>query len=204
MFILISLGLGYPFQFIIFVLILKDRGMLEGSNPSFFVFIQYQLRPIALIQISTIRQLAEAHLEGTAGFLVDVRVGEKNAISILLDNDDSTSINQCMALSRYLEDALDRDAEDFVLDVSSPGLDQPLQTVRQYEKNIGRGVQVKLQNAGKMEGELTAVTESAITIKTREKQRIEGRKAKEWVEEEKTFELSDLDWTKVQISFKKN
>jgi hypothetical protein len=55
-----------------------------------------------------------------------------------------------------------------------------------------------------MEGELTAVTESAITIKTREKQRIEGRKAKEWVEEEKTFELSDLDWTKVQISFKKN
>ena len=178
--------------------------MLEGLNPSFFVFFQHQSRPIALIQTSTIRQLAEAHLEGTSGFLVDVRVGERNTISILLDNDDSTNISQCMALSRHLEDALDRDVEDFSLDVSSPGLDQPLQLLRQYQKNIGRGVQLKLHNAGKVEGELCAVTESGVTIKMREKKRIEGRKAKEWVEDEKTFEFSELDWTKVQISFKQH
>jgi ribosome maturation factor RimP len=148
-----------------------------------------------LIQASTIRQLAEAYLEGTSGFIVDVRVGESNAISILLDDDAATSISQCMALSRHLEDELDREAEDFALDVSSPGLDQPIQILRQYIKNIGRGVQLKIRNAGKVEGELVGATE---------KQRIEGRKTKEWVEEETTFALTDLDWTKVQISFKQN
>ena len=157
-----------------------------------------------MIQASTIRQLAEAYLEGTSGFIVDVRVGESNTISILLDDDAATSISQCMALSRHLEDELDREAEDFALDVSSPGLDQPIQILRQYIKNIGRGVQLKIRNAGKVEGELVGATEESVTIKTREKQRIEGRKAKEWVEEETTFALTDLDWTKVQISFKQN
>ena len=109
-----------------------------------------------------------------------------------------------MALSRHLEDELDREAEDFGLDVSSPGLDQPLQLLRQYKKNIGRGVQLKIRDAGKVEGELVAAAEDSITIKTKEKQRIEGRKAKEWVEEEKTYALTELDWTKVQISFKQN
>jgi ribosome maturation factor RimP len=157
-----------------------------------------------VIQASTIRQLAEAFLEGTSGFIVDIRVGESNAISILLDDDGATSITQCMALSRHLEDELDREAEDFGLDVSSPGLDQPLQLLRQYKKNIGRGVQLKIRDAGKVEGELVAAAEDSITIKTKEKQRIEGRKAKEWVEEEKTYALTELDWTKVQISFKQN
>jgi ribosome maturation factor RimP len=157
-----------------------------------------------LIQASTIRELAEAYLEGTSGFIVDVRVGENNAISILLDDDESTSISQCMALSRHLEEALDREAEDFALDVSSPGLDQPLQMLRQYVKNIGREVQIKIQDAGKVVGVLVATTETSVTLGTKEKKRIEGRKAKEWVEEEKTYELSELDWTKVQISFKKN
>tara|TARA_B110000285_G_C15132027_1_gene624282 strand:+ start:3300 stop:3773 length:474 start_codon:yes stop_codon:yes gene_type:complete len=157
-----------------------------------------------LIQASTIRQLADAYLEGTSGFIVDVRVGDSNAISILLDDDASTSINQCMALSRHLEEALDRETEDFALDVSSPGLDQPLQMLRQYVKNIGRGVQLKVRDAGKVEGELVAATEENVTIKTREKQRIEGRKSKEWVEEETTYAFTDLDWTKVQISFKQN
>lgn len=157
-----------------------------------------------MIQSSTIRELAEAYLEGTSGFIVDVRVGESNAISILLDDDESTSISQCMALSRHLEEALDREAEDFALDVSSPGLDQPLQMPRQYVKNIGREVQLKIHDAGKVVGVLVATTETSVTLGTREKKRIDGRKAKEWVEEEKTYVLSELDWTKVQISFKKN
>jgi ribosome maturation factor RimP len=159
---------------------------------------------IAVIQESTIRQLAKAFLEGTPGFIVDVRVGEGNSISILLDDDDSTNITSCIALSKHLEDELDRDVEDFSLDVSSPGLDQPLKMQRQFQKNIGREVQLKVSNAGKIEGELISATEETVTIKTREKMRVEGRKAREWVEEESTYVLSDLDWTKVQVSFKQN
>ena len=83
---------------------------------------------------------------------MDVRVSEGNAISILLDDDEGTSIAKCIALSRHMEDELDRDAEDFSLDVSSPGLDQPLKMHRQYQKNIGRDVQLKIRDAGKVAG----------------------------------------------------
>ncbi len=155
-----------------------------------------------MITADTIRQLAEAHLEGSPGFLVDVRVGEANQIRILLDHDESTSIEDCMALHRYLESELDRNVEDFSLDVSSPGLDQPLQMHRQYMKNIGRSVQVKPVDGAKVEGELVAVDEAGITLKIREKRRIEGRKAKEWVEEEQVWPFEQIQSTKVVISFK--
>lgn len=156
-----------------------------------------------MIQEQTVRDLAQAYLEGGTGFVVDVRVREGNVIGILLDDDEGTSISKCIELSRHLEDELDRDAEDFSLDVSSPGLDQPLKLLRQYTKNIGRDVQLKIQEAGKVEGKLIAATEDEIVIQTREKRRIEGRKAKEWVEEDQTYALEKLDWTKVQVSFKK-
>jgi ribosome maturation factor RimP len=107
-----------------------------------------------------------------------------------------------MALSRYLESKLDRDAVDFSLDVSSPGLTEPLVLDRQYRKNIGRNVQVKPMGGSKVEGELTAVADGEIEITVREKRRIEGRKAKEWVEEKMRWQIQDLDWTKVTISFK--
>jgi len=156
-----------------------------------------------VIQEQTVRDLAQAYLEGGTGFVVDVRVREGNVIGILLDDDEGTSISKCIELSCHLEDELDRDAEDFSLDVSSPGLDQPLKMLRQYTKNIGRDVQLKIQEAGKVEGKLIAATEDEIVIQTREKRRIEGRKAKEWVEEDQTYALEKLDWTKVQVSFKK-
>lgn len=155
-----------------------------------------------MITADTIRQLAEAHLEGTPGFLVDVRVAEGNQIRILLDHDASTSIEDCMALHRHLESELDRNVEDFSLDVSSPGLDQPLKLHRQYVKNIGRTVQVKPVEGAKAEGELVAVDDSSITLKIREKRRIEGRKAKEWVEEEQVWPFEQIQSTKVVISFK--
>lgn len=155
-----------------------------------------------MITAQQIRELAEPFLEGTPGFLVDVGVSEGNAIRVLLDNDHATSIEDCMALSRHLESQLDRDAEDFSLDVSSPGLTEPLVLDRQYRKNIGRNVQVKPTGGSKVEGELTAVADGEIEITVREKRRIEGRKAKEWVEEKMRWQIQDLDWTKVTISFK--
>ena len=157
-----------------------------------------------MINVLTVRELAESYLAGGSGFLVDVRVSDGNTISILLDDDEGVSVEKCMTLSRHLESVLDRDAEDFSLDVSSPGLDLPLKLHRQYVKNIGRSVQLKITGSGKAEGKLTKATEDEITILVREKRRIEGRKAKEWVEDEQTYPLNALDWTKVQISFKGN
>ena len=112
-----------------------------------------------------------------------------------------------MALSRHIEGSLDREEEDFSLDVGSPGLDQPLKALRQYNKFIGKQVIVLPKVGKKIEGELMRIEEDAgemsgLVLKTREKKRIEGRKAKQWVEEEHPFSACDLEWTKVKISFK--
>ena len=84
-----------------------------------------------MIDVKTISALAEDFLDGTPGFLVDVQVAVGNVIRISLDNDNRTSIEHCMALSRHIEGSLDRDEEDFSLDVGSPGLDQPIKVLRQ-------------------------------------------------------------------------
>jgi len=157
-----------------------------------------------LIRAEDIRALAEEHLQGTPGFLVDVTVSDGSNIRVLVDHDESTSIEFCMGLSRHIESSLDRDVQDFSLDVSSPGLDQPLKLHRQYVKNVGREVAVMPVQGAKMEGVLTAVEYDHFVVTTREKRRIEGRKAKEWVEEQHPFPFADVHWTKVVISFNNN
>ena len=160
-----------------------------------------------MINAKKIQFLAEEFLEGTSAFLVDVKVASGNVIRISLENDDRTSITDCVALSRHIEGSFDREEEDFSLDVGSPGLDQPLKVLRQYLKIIGKQIAVNPIDGKKMEGELVSVEEDegefvGLVLKTREKKRIEGRKAMEWVYEEHQFQAGELEWTKVIISFK--
>ena len=160
-----------------------------------------------MINAKKIQFLAEEFLEGTSAFLVDVKVASGNVIRISLENDDRTSITDCVALSRHIEGSFDREEEDFSLDVGSPGLDQPLKVLRQYLKIVGKQIAVNPLDGKKMEGELMSVEEDegefvGLVLKTREKKRIEGRKATEWVDEEHQFQAGELEWTKVIISFK--
>ena len=160
-----------------------------------------------MINAKKIQFLAEEFLEGTSAFLVDVKVASGNVIRISLENDDRTSITDCVALSRHIEGSFDREEEDFSLDVGSPGLDQPLKVLRQYLKIVGKQIAVNPIEGKKLEGELVSVEEDegefvGLVLKTREKKRIEGRKATEWVDEEHQFQAGELEWTKVIISFK--
>ncbi|MEZ7836575.1 MAG: ribosome assembly cofactor RimP [Flavobacteriales bacterium] len=160
-----------------------------------------------MINAKKIQFLAEEFLEGTSAFLVDVKVASGNVIRISLENDDRTSITDCVALSRHIEGSFDREEEDFSLDVGSPGLDQPLKVLRQYLKIVGKQIAVNPIEGKKLEGELVSVEEDegefvGLVLKTREKKRIEGRKAMEWVDEEHQFQAGELEWTKVIISFK--
>ena len=154
-----------------------------------------------MISKEHIQELAEEHLLGTPGFLVDVVVSDGSKIRVIVDHDENTSIEFCMGLSRHIESSLDRELHDFSLDVLSPGLDQPLKLHRQYVKNVGREVAVMPLEGAKLEGLLTTVKEDHFVVQTREKRRIEGRKAKEWVEEDHRFAFADVHWTKVNISF---
>lgn len=148
-----------------------------------------------------IRELAEKALEGTESFLVDVHVTPMNKIIVLIDRDGGVNIRQCVEVSRFIEKSLDRDAEDFELEVSSAGLDQPFKVLRQYLKNMGKEVDVKLKDGKKVKGNLLAATEEGITIQQISKERIEGRKAKQSVEKNIEIKFPDIKETKVVIKF---
>jgi ribosome maturation factor RimP len=149
-----------------------------------------------------IRELAEERLATFDGFIVELSVGAGNAIKLLIDADHSISISECMSVSRNIEHNLDREEEDFSLEVSSAGLDQPFKHIRQYKKNIGRSVKVLDNLDVTHEGELVKVDDNEFMIRSRKKERIEGRKAKQWVETEQVFNYNEVKQTKVVISFK--
>jgi len=107
-----------------------------------------------------------------------------------------------MKVSRGIEHNLDREVEDFELSVSSPGLLEPFVVHKQYVKNIGRRVTVKTHEGSKQEGLLEEVTEEHIRLTDKVKERIEGRKSKQWVDKEYLFKFEEIKETKVVISFK--
>jgi ribosome maturation factor RimP len=157
-----------------------------------------------MISAALISQLAEQKLsepcnDGT--FLVDVTVSAANKIRVTLDNFRGVRIDECVALSRFIEHSLDREAEDFELEVSSAGLDQPFRIFRQYEKNLGKLVDVKLNDGRRFEGKLLSANEQAIEIEQQFKERIEGRKAKQLVTKKLSFPFAEVKETKAVIKF---
>jgi ribosome maturation factor RimP len=136
-------------------------------------------------------------------FIVEISILASNVIHVELDKEEGgVSVNDCVSVSRNIEHNLDREAEDFELHVSSAGLDKPLRVLSQYVKNIGRNVEVKLNNGEKIEGELKAADEKSITVETSRKEKIEGKKKKELVVEQTIYPLTDIKETKIVISFK--
>ena len=101
-------------------------------------------------------------------YLVDVMISSKNAISVKIDNlNGGVSVKDCVSVSRNIEHNLDREVEDFELQVSSPGIDQPFMVHKQFLKNIGKQVSVTLENQKVLSGELMIVTEDQLSIEER-------------------------------------
>ena len=135
-------------------------------------------------------------------YIVEINVSAGNHISVELDRESgSVSIDDCVSVSRNIEHNLDREEEDFSLEVSSAGIDQPLRVVKQYIKNVGRPVKVKTFEKGSAEGILAEADENGIVLETREKQRVEGRKKKEWIVQKLPFKYNEIKETKLVISF---
>jgi ribosome maturation factor RimP len=118
-----------------------------------------------MISEQLIKDLTTQHLEGTDRFAVSVAVRSDNRIRIFIDSDTHVLIEHCIELSKFIEGQLDREAEDFELNVSSSGLDQPYKLSRQYVKNIGRDVAVVLKDNHKIEGTLIAANEQGFSVK---------------------------------------
>ena len=142
----------------------------------------------------------QALLEGDADcFLVDVKVKPTNNFKIFLDADSGISIARCVGFNRALYKKIEEAGwfpeGDFSLEVSSPGLDEPLKMWRQYKKNIGRNVEVTLQDGGKIAGKLLEVTEDGIVV-----EETKGKnKKKEVIAHSLLFE--NIKQTKIQVVF---
>ena len=157
--------------------------------------------------ISVLEQKVTSLLESEPGFfLVDIRIKPTNNIKVFLDADQGAGIDKLVQLNRKLYKDLEESAlfpdGDFSLEVSSPGLDEPLRQYRQYVKNVGRNVDVVLLDGRKIEGKLTEVAEDAITIEEDRNKRPDGKpsgKKKEPVMHVLLF--SDIKSTTVQIKF---
>ncbi|QKJ32537.1 ribosome assembly cofactor RimP [Mucilaginibacter mali] len=149
-----------------------------------------------------VRELAEEKIVEIARpdiFVVDVKVSG-NKVVILLDGDRGAGIDECAQVSRYVGFKLEEGeliADAYNLEVSSPGIDTPLMLVRQYTKNIGRTVSVKMPDGTKREGKLLAVNDNDIVIEEKIKEK--GKKA---ALVEAAIPMEQITEIKVLISFK--
>jgi ribosome maturation factor RimP len=154
-----------------------------------------------MIDRETITGLVKAYISGTDLFIVDIHVSRSNSIRIMIDNEKGVSLEECIGLSRALEEKLDREQHDFQLEVSSPGLTEPFKVLPQYMKNIGREVEVITTNGQKHEGKLTGINNKGLTIEELVKIRGE-RKRPEIKAVEKGFDFNEILSTKRVISYK--
>ena len=117
-----------------------------------------------MIEREIVKRLAEEQLAFSDCYLVDVTIKPGNLIVVEIDHDKAVGIDDCVSLSRYIEERIDRNIEDYELEVGSSGIGSPLKIVRQYVKNIGNEMEVLLKSGIKLRGELKAADENGITI----------------------------------------
>jgi ribosome maturation factor RimP len=132
-----------------------------------------------MISEQTIQKLIEEKLAETDVFLVECRVKTDNKIRIFIDSERGVLIEDCIALSRHIEGNLDREQEDFALDVSSAGLDLPLRIPRQFKKNVGRKVDVILNDGTEIKGELTEAADEYFVVLPDAKKKKKSAKGEE-------------------------
>jgi len=133
-------------------------------------------------------------------FIVDIKMHSNGKLVILVDGDNGIGIDDCVAISRHVGFNLEEEnviETAYNLEVSSPGLDAPLKFLRQYIKNVGRNLAIKMADGTKREGRLSSITEDAIVIEEKIKEK--GKRA-ETVES--VIPIEQITETKVLISFK--
>ena len=155
-----------------------------------------------MITKEQILNLIQPQLEEDECYLVSLKVGANNAISVEVDSFNSVTIDYCVKISRLIEGSLDREAEDFELEVASPGLSQPFKVFQQYLKNIGNEVEIFPKNEKPLKGILISADEKSISIQYSEKKAVEGKKKKETVEVKREISFDEILKTQLVISFK--
>ena len=160
--------------------------------PSFYKIMTFKEKVLEVVK--------EGLEEKPSVFLIDVAISEANKITVTIDGDNGVILQDCIDISRIIEDKLDREEQDFSLEVASSGVSSPLKLVRQYKKNIGRTLKVKTATET-IEAQLIAANEERIelTWSAREPKKI--GKGKETVVKNQQIPYSEIKEAIVTINF---
>lgn len=144
--------------------------------------------------------LAGEALRGTDRYVVSVSVSRDNVIELYIDSDSAVTIDDCAELSRYIEERLDRDVEDFELSVSSAGIDEPLLVARQYVKHIGKDLFITKNDGVKKMYKLVSVSDLQIEVQEAEQKRY-GKLTKTLYHDSETIPVEEIKEIRPYIKF---
>ena len=154
-----------------------------------------------MVKKEDIEKLINEAVEGSDIFLVEVTVRQGNLIRVFVDEPLGISLDECVRISRAIESGLDREEEDFDLQVSSPGLENPLLVLPQYLKNIGRELKIETVEKERLTGELLGADKDGISINAQVKVKTPGSKKKQIEFQEKSLKFEEIKSAKVNLQF---
>ena len=156
-----------------------------------------------MIQKESIYELISKLLdENRDVFVVSLEVSPKNKITLLIDSLSGLKVDDCVKFSRAVEFGLDREKEDFELEVSSPGIGSPFKVHQQYLKNVGRDVEVILKDGTTLKGKLAEVSDSEFSLDAEIRIKAENKpRKKKFSIERKVFSYDDVSRIRVVLKF---
>ncbi len=155
-----------------------------------------------MIEKKSVCQIVEEWLQEKDYFLVEVTVTPDSRIVVEIDHAEGVWIEDCVELSRFIESKLNREEEDYELEVGSAGIGQPFKVLQQYVNHIGSEVEVLTKKGVKLTGTLKSADENQFVVGVQKKVKEEGTKRPKLVEADETFGYDDVKYTKYLITFK--
>ena len=171
-----------------------NEGLTKSSS--------FYFNKVYMIDKNVVKTLVDEWLQDKEYFLVDIEISQDNRIVVEIDNADGVWIEDCVDLSRFIEDHLDREKEDFELEVGSAGLGQPFKVPQQYINFVGKEVEVLDADGQKVKGILKSVDGNDFTVSVEEKVKVEGKKRPVKQEVDHIYQMDQVKYTKYLISFK--
>lgn len=155
-----------------------------------------------MIDVNKVKALVEEWLDGKEYFLTDLTITPDDCITVEIDQADGVWIEDCVQLSRFIEDHLSRDDEDYELEVGSAGLGQPFKVLRQWQNHIGKSIEIVTTDGRKLKGILQEADAESVVLTTRQKVQVEGKKRPVLQDVDVKLNMSDVKSGRYLIDFK--
>jgi len=155
-----------------------------------------------MIDKAKVQALVEQWLDGKDYFLTDLTVTADDCITVEIDQAEGVWIEDCVQLSRFIEEHLSRDEEDYELEVGSAGLGQPFKVLRQWQNHVGKQVEILTTDGRKLKGELREADADHIVVAVRQKVQVEGKKRPVMQDVDVNLPMAEVKSGKYIIDFK--